>query len=87
MVNKNATLGILIGDNNFTGKGICSEVIPCLLEFASKSLNLHEINLGVMKDNLGAQRCYEKCGFKYINDEEDENLMKSETVLRMKILL
>ncbi len=62
--NRNATLGIFIGDKEERNKGYGTETIKLLLDYGFNYLNLHEIQLDVMSFNERAIRCYEKAGFK-----------------------
>lgn len=65
-INKTATLGIFIGDEEARNRGYGTEVIKLLLDFGFNYLNLHSIQLHVMSFNKRAIRCYEKCGFKEV---------------------
>jgi len=62
--NKKATIGILIGDKNYWGRGIGTEAIKVLVDYGFKNLNLKEINLGVISENKPALNLYKKVGFK-----------------------
>jgi spore coat polysaccharide biosynthesis protein SpsF (cytidylyltransferase family)/RimJ/RimL family protein N-acetyltransferase len=62
--NKKATLGLLIGDMAYWGKGICTKVVKLVVDYSFKNLNLNRVELGVISDNLAAIRCYTKVGFK-----------------------
>ena len=61
--NRNATLGILIGEKSVWGRGYASEAIKCVLDFSFDYLNLIKINLGVVEDNMPAVNLYLKLGF------------------------
>ena len=63
-INRNAVLGIFIGDKEYRSKGYGKEAIELILDFGFNYLNLHEIKLDVMAFNERAQKCYKKCGFK-----------------------
>ncbi|MBU2968999.1 GNAT family N-acetyltransferase [Pseudoalteromonas sp. C2R02] len=63
-----ATLGILIGDESFQGKGVASEVIHASTDFLKKNTNIKRINLGVAKDNIAAIKAYEKIGFEHTDN-------------------
>ena len=54
---------ILIGDKSFRGKGIGQQVVALLLEYAFLNLEQSVAELNVFDWNVGAIRCYEKCGF------------------------
>lgn len=70
--NLKATLGILIGDKNYWGKGIGREAIRLLLDYASQKLNLKEINLGVISENKRAIAFFKKAGFKIHHIEKEQ---------------
>lgn len=57
------TLGICIGNKNSRNKGLGTEAINRLVDFAFEDLAANSIELTVIKDNLPAIKCYEKCGF------------------------
>ncbi len=58
-----AMFGLLIGDRDYWGKGIATEVTNLIVDFAFNTLGLREVTLGVLADNKAAIRVYEKCGF------------------------
>lgn len=61
--NRVGTLGIVIGAPENRGRGIGTEAIGLMLEFAFQRLNLHRIELEARDYNTRALRCYRKCGF------------------------
>ena len=66
---RRATLGILIGSDNNRSKGFGTESINLLLDFAFNYMNLHSVELTVLDDNIRAQKCYHKVGFKDVGRE------------------
>jgi len=62
--NKKAILGILIGDKNYWGRGICTETAKLVVNYAFKNLNLKRVELGVISENKAAIQCYLKAGLK-----------------------
>lgn len=58
-----STMGILIGDRNYWGRGVATEATNLIVHYAFKELGMHEVNLGVIIDNKAAIHVYEKCGF------------------------
>ena len=56
-------LGICIGNKNSRNKGFGTEAINRLIDFAFEDLAANSIELTVIKENIPAIRCYEKCGF------------------------
>lgn len=66
-----ATMGILIGEKEYWGKGVATEVTDLIAQYAFETLGLYEVNLGVISENTPAIRVYEKCGFEvsHINEK------------------
>ncbi len=63
-LNRNAFLGIFIGEEKNRGKGYGAEAIRLILHYGFKTLNLHNIMLSVNADNYAGIACYKKTGFK-----------------------
>jgi RimJ/RimL family protein N-acetyltransferase len=63
--NRQAMLGIVIGDKNFWGQGFGTDAVRTLLGWAFDCLNLNRVWLTVYDYNLRAFRCYVKCGFRH----------------------
>ena len=69
-----ATLGILIGNTAYWGKGVGAEAVNTLTDYAFNFLNLDEVNLGVISENKAAIGLYKKCGFEeYSIDKQSLN--------------
>ena len=62
-LNRNAFLGIFIGEEKYRGKGYGAEAVQLILKYGFKSLNLHNITLTVHADNYAGIACYKKVGF------------------------
>jgi len=61
--NRNAELGIFIGDKSSWDRGYGTEVMRLLVKHGFTTLNLHLIYLRVYENNHRAIRAYEKAGF------------------------
>jgi len=61
---RNAELGIVIGEKAYWGRGYGTDAIRVLLRVAFEEMNLHRVYLRVDADNTRGIRCYEKCGFR-----------------------
>ena len=61
---RNAELGIAIGDKAYWDQGYGTDAICTLLGLAFRDMNLHRIFLRVDADNARGIRCYEKAGFR-----------------------
>jgi len=71
---KSAVMGILIGDNNWRGKGVATEVIKASSSYLVDQYGIETILLGVDKNNKAAIIAYQKIGFKV--KEQNENSIK-----------
>lgn len=65
---REATMGILIGETKWRGKGVAKEVILASAEYLNNNLNISKVILGVESDNFPAITAYEKMGFKRYKD-------------------
>jgi len=61
---RNAELGIAIGEKAYWNQGYGSDAIHTMLKLAFCEMNLHRVFLRVDADNLRGIRCYEKAGFR-----------------------
>ncbi|MBT9136411.1 MAG: Spermidine N(1)-acetyltransferase [Firmicutes bacterium] len=65
-INRHCELGIVIGQENFLGRGYGQDTIRLLLRACFDVLNLNKIFLRVFSGNMRAIKCYEGCGFKQV---------------------
>lgn len=63
-VNRSATTGLLIGEEEHRGKGYGYEAKELLLDYAFNTLNLHRINSTVLSHNPRSVACLKKSGYK-----------------------
>ncbi len=63
-VHRKATLGIMIGDKQFWGKGIGTEATRLMVEYGFYKLDLRRIELGVHAEHKAAVNIYEAIGFR-----------------------
>jgi RimJ/RimL family protein N-acetyltransferase len=61
--NRTAELGIVIGEEEYRGKGFGTEATRLVLDYAFTVLGLHNVMLVVYEYNLAGRRAYEKAGF------------------------
>ena len=61
--NRHASLGIVLGEEQFRGKGHGTDALTTLVRHAFLELGLHRIELEVLTSNAPAIRSYEKAGF------------------------
>ena len=62
-INRNAFLGIFIGDEEYRSKGYGAEAIRLVLNYGFNTLNLNNIMLSVHSDNTAGISCFKKVGF------------------------
>ena len=62
--NRNAEIGVLIGDKKSRGKGYATEAIRLVADHAFNKLNLRKLYTGMIKGNEPSKRAFEKVGFK-----------------------
>lgn len=58
-----AWLSINIGEKNYRGQGLGSEVINLMCKYCFNELGVHSVHLDVISTNAPAIKCYQKCGF------------------------
>ena len=67
-----ATVGIMIGDKEYWGKGYGTDAMKVLMNFIFNNMNIRKIRLSTFSFNMRARKSYEKCGF------EVEGILKDE---------
>jgi RimJ/RimL family protein N-acetyltransferase len=63
--NRNAELGIVIGEKSYWSQGYGTDAVRTMLILAFREMNLHRVFLRVDADNARGIRCYEKVGFQH----------------------
>jgi RimJ/RimL family protein N-acetyltransferase len=63
IIYKRAEVGLLIGDKDYWGKGIATQAIQIICDYATNELNLHKVEAGCYSDNVGSLKAFEKVGF------------------------
>lgn len=71
-VNRRSSLGIVIGERAFWGKGYGSDTIMTVLKYAFRELGLHKVSLRVFRMNKRAIKSYKRCGFKKEGVEREQ---------------
>ncbi|MGN0028037.1 GNAT family N-acetyltransferase [uncultured Clostridium sp.] len=61
--NRNCTIGIMLGDKDYWGRGYGSDALKVLIKFIFEEVNMDKIKLGVFSFNARAIACYKKIGF------------------------
>ena len=71
-VKKTAEVFILIGDDEYRGKGIGKESMKYLIDYAFQTLNLSSLYLEVHKLNVPAMNLFLDLGFQKTEEDEKE---------------
>jgi [ribosomal protein S5]-alanine N-acetyltransferase len=50
-------------DEARNGRGLCTQAVAAVIDFAFGELDLHRIEAGTLPDNFASQRVLEKSGF------------------------
>lgn len=59
-----ASIGIIIGEKTFWGKGYATEAIELAVNYAFSDLKLHKVTAGSYDENEASIKAFENCGFK-----------------------
>lgn len=62
-ISRSATIGIMIGESEYWGKGHGEDSLDVLLRYLFYSLNLERIQIDTWSGNKRAIQFFEKCGF------------------------
>ena len=66
---RESELGIVL-DPQYMSQGYGTDALQAFLHFYFTKMNMQAIRLRTAKYNTRAQRCYEKCGFKAIEEQD-----------------
>jgi len=69
---KTAVMGILIGDSNWRGRGVATEVIKESGNYLANQYGIKAISLGVNQNNKAGVVAYKKVGFKIKHQDKND---------------
>ena len=75
LIRKTATMGILIGDKDWRGKGVAIEVIKASAHYLNSIYGVTTIFLGVNPNHQVAVSVYKKIGFKFKGHDKNNTKM------------
>ena len=78
--NRNAYIGFLIGEIEYWGQNIGTELTKLLIEYGFNELNFHKITAEALSANKSSQRCLEKNGFKYEGTLKEDMFVDGEYI-------
>ena len=73
--NKKAKVFIMIGADEFRGRGIGKRAMNYIIQYGFREFDLHKISLEVFEENKSAIKCYESVGFQTEGILKDEDLV------------
>ena len=79
-IHKYGDIGFLIGDKSFWGKGIATEAIRLVTDFAFNNLGLHKVWGGAYAPNIGSKKAFLKNGFEVEGNKKSLCLCHGEYV-------
>lgn len=77
-------VGYWIG-HPYWGQGITTETLMAMIEFYRDSMGLKSLLITTDSKNIGSQRVAEKCGFKYVEDYENDGVPSKVFRLTLKV--
>ena len=69
--NKRAGIGILIGDKDMRNRGYASEALGLVIDYAFKTLDVHQLFCSITTDNEPSLRLFKKLGFEVTGLKQD----------------
>lgn len=82
---RRAEISLLIGNKSYWGKGIATQAIELVSQFAFQTLNLNKLMAGAYKANLGSIKAFQHCGFKIEGEVEDYALVNNKGISVIKM--
>lgn len=70
--NGEASLFIMIGEDDFRGKGFGNKSLTYLVNYAFQNLNLNRLTAGINKKNIASIQLGKALGFEIISENEEE---------------
>ncbi|TFF88090.1 MAG: N-acetyltransferase [Promethearchaeota archaeon] len=64
-INRNANIYLNIGEKEYWGKNLATEITKLMLRYAFEELNFHKVYSGVFTPNIASWSVAEKIGFKH----------------------
>ena len=75
-----ADVGLIIGSKEHYGRGIATECIRLVTEYAFKHLVLHKVWCGIYEPNIGSLRAFQKAGWEIYGTEPQKCLFEGQYV-------
>jgi len=79
-VHRYGDIGIIVGNKNYWGKGVATEAIKLIVQFAFEDLNLNKVTAGMYDINRGSLKAFEKNGFRQVGIWKNHVFFKGEYI-------
>ena len=73
-------VGLIIGRKEYFGRGIATECIQLITEYAFTHLSLHKVWCGIYEPNIGSLRAFQKAGWEIYATEPEKCLFEGKYV-------
>lgn len=80
-------IGIIIGEKDYWGKGLATEAIQAISEFAFKNFGLNKITAGCYENNIGSVKAFEKAGFEIEYIQKKQYLFEGQFISAVRLCL
>ncbi|NJB35891.1 GNAT family N-acetyltransferase [Croceivirga sp. JEA036] len=70
-INKRVGVGVLVYNEEDRGKGIGTEALQLVCDYAFKVLDVHQVFANILEDNSVSRTVFEKLGFSLIGTKKD----------------
>lgn len=77
-ISRKAEIGYMIGNKNYWGRGIATEVVGILTNYGFNRLNLNKITAGVVGGNFASMKVLKKNGYVKYCEEPDDYFLNGE---------
>lgn len=77
-ISRRAEIGYMIGDKNYWGVGIASEMVKLITDYGIDRINMNKIEAGVISGNIGSIKVLEKNGFRKYGTIPSEYFLEGE---------
>lgn len=84
-IHRYGDIGIIIGEQDFWGKGLATEAIATITKFAFKNLDLNKVTAGCYNNNAGSLKAFQKAGFEIEYVQKKQYLFEGEFIDAYKL--
>lgn len=77
---RTADIGILIGNKDYWGKGICKDAVSTACGYAFKYFGMRKLTGGTLAANVAMCKCFERIGFREEGIRRKQNFFEGEYV-------